>query len=165
MDLRKKIKEDLLLALKSHQEFEIRVLRMLQAAIINKEKEKRYKVSKGKQYLSGEELKERSRLDNDEIIELILSESKKRKEAASEFEKGGRQFLAEKEKKEADFLQRYLPEQLSDEDIKRLAKEAVKKLEAKNLRDMGKVMADLRPRVKGKAEGGRVSKVVKELLS
>jgi uncharacterized protein YqeY len=73
--------------------------------------------------------------------------------------------LAEKEKKEIEVLKKYLPEQLSGEEIKKIAEEAIKKTEAKEMKDMGKVMAELMPQVKGRADGATVSKIVKELLS
>jgi len=64
-----------------------------------------------------------------------------------------------------DILQKYMPEQLSEEEIKKLAKEAIEKTGAKEIKDMGKVMQELMPKVKGKAEGSLVSKIVKELLT
>ena len=73
--------------------------------------------------------------------------------------------MAEREAKEIEVLKKYLPEQLSVEDIKKLVQESISTTGAKEMRDMGKVMADLNPKVKGKADGGEVSKIVKELLS
>ncbi len=72
--------------------------------------------------------------------------------------------MVEKEKKEMEILKKYLPELLSEKEIKKLAKEVIEKIEAETIRDLGKVMGQLMPKVKGKAEGGTVSKVVKELL-
>ena len=93
-----------------------------------------------------------------------MSEAKKRKEAISEYEKGGREDLLEKEKAELEVLEKYLPEQLSEEEIKKIAKEIIEKVEAKSIKDMGKVMAEMMTRVKGKADGSVVNKIVKELL-
>ena len=106
-----------------------------------------------------------SALSDDEIIETISSEIKKRKEAAFEYEKGNRSELADKEKKEAEILKKYLPEQLSEEEIRKLVQDAIQKTGAKEQKDMGKVMGVLMPQVKGKADGGLVSKIVKELLT
>lgn len=181
MELKQKIQEVLKIALKEKRELELSVLRMLNAAITNKEKEKRYKIVKEKPELTEEELGKESCLTDEETTEVISTEVKKRKEALLLFEKGGRQDLAEKEKKEVAILQEYLPEQLvdeagassssfanarlSEEEIKRLAREAVGKVGAKEIKDMGKVMAELMPKVKGKTDGSLVSKIIRELLA
>lgn len=162
--LKEKINQDLNFALREKQELETSVLRLITAAILNKEKEKRFKVSGEKPDVSAKELDKESQLTDEEVIEVISSEAKKRKESIESFEKGERKDLAEKEKRELEILQRYLPEQLSEEELKKLAKEAIEKVGAKEMKDMGGVMAELMPKVKGKAEGGLVSKVVKELL-
>ena len=212
--LKQKIQQDLTTALREKKELELSVLRMLNAAIINKEKEKRYKISsqrdksltelpkeakvKKRVKLSSpfhpslcsgkvktelgeedksssspfanaritvEELEKESGLLEDEVLEIISSEIKKRKEAALLFEKGKRMDLSEKERAEAKILEKYLPEQLSEEEIKKLAREIIEKNGAKNLKDMGKVMAELMPKLKGKADGGLVSKIIRELLT
>jgi len=165
MSLKEKIRQNLYSSIKEKKELEVSVLRQISAAVLNKEKEKRYKISKEKPELSGEELEKESQFTDEEIIEVIVFEAKKRKESIGLFEKGRREDLAEKEKKELEILQKYLPEQLSEEDLKKLAKEAVEKVGAKEIRDFGKVMQELMPRVKGKTDGGLVSKVVKELLN
>ena len=165
MEFKQKIQEDLKTALKEKRELELSVLRMLNAAITNKEKEKRYKASKAKTELSGEQLVKESQLNEEETIEVISGEIKKRREAVLLFEKGGRQELAEKEKKEAAILEKYLPEQLSKEELKKLAKEAVESVGAEKIKDMGKVMSELMPKIKGKADGSLVSEIVKRLLS
>ena len=151
-------------ALKEKKELEVSVLRLLLSAIFNKEKEKRYKISRGKPEAEEKELEKESQLTDEEIIEVVSSEIKKNKEAIIEFEKGKREDLVEKEKKAIEVWQKYLPEQLAKEEIKKLVKEAIEKTGAKELKDMGKVMAELMPKVKGKAEGSQVSKIVKELL-
>lgn len=165
MDLQSKTKEDLKNALKEKKELEVSVLRLLQGAIVNREKEKRYKLSQKEPDLKEEELTEKSRLGEQELVEVISSEAKKRREAIVEFEKGNRADLVEKEKKELEILQKYLPEQLSEEEIRKLAKGAIEKTGAKEMRDMGKIMSELMPKFKGKADGALVSKIVKELLS
>lgn len=152
--LKEKIQEDLNLSLKSRKELAVSVLRLILAAILNKEKEKRFKSGQAEEVpLTGEEL-----------VEVIFSEIKKRKEAVELYIKGNRPELAEKEKKEMEILQKYLPEQLPEGEIKKLVKEAIDKTGAKEIKDMGRVMAELMPKVKGKADAGLVSKIVKELL-
>jgi len=109
--LKSKIEEDFKSALKEKKEIEVSTLRMLKAAVFNKEKEKRYKLSKEKPDLNGEELEKESQLRDEEVIEVISSEIKKRKESILEFEKGKREDLIKKEKVEMKILQSYLPEQ------------------------------------------------------
>ena len=165
MPLKEKITQDLNSALKERKEAELSVLRLLSAAITNKEKEKRFKASKIKPEMDEKNLIKESQLADEEIIDVISSEIKKRKEAAVLFEQGKRQDLAQKEKKEAEILQKYLPEQLSEEEIKKLAKEAIAKTQAREQKDMGRVMAELMPKIKGKADNSLVSRIVKELIS
>jgi uncharacterized protein YqeY len=173
--LKKQIQENLNSALKEKKELEVSVLRLLSAAIFNKEKEKRYKLSKrksevelekmGKESKEAEELEKESTLIDEEVIDVISSEIKKRKEAIVEFEKGDREDLVKKEKAEMEILTEYLPEQLSEEEIKKLATEVIGKTDAKEIKDMGKVMASITPQVKGKADMSLVSKIVKESLT
>ena len=153
--LKDRVKDDINQALKKGDEIKCSTLRMLLAAVLNKEKEKKYK----------EKIEQEVELTDEEIIDVISSEAKKRKESIIEYEKGERQSLAEKEKKELEILQEYLPEQLPEEEVKRLAKETVEEVEAQDIKDMGKVMAELMPKLKGRADGGLVSKIVKELLT
>lgn len=153
--LKETIQSDLNKSIKEKNEIIRSTLRMLLAAVLNKEKEKKYK----------EKLEEETELTDEEIIDVISSEAKKRKEAIIEYEKGERQSLAEKEKKELEILQKYLPEQFPEEEVKKLAKETVEEVGAQDIKDMGKVMAELMPKLKGRADGGLVSKIVKELLS
>jgi len=152
--LKKEIKNDLIKALKKGDRTECSTLRMLLAGILNKEKEKKYK----------EKLKEDVELTAEEVIEVVSSEAKKRKEAILEYEKGGRKDLSNKEKAELEILQKYLPEQLSEQELKKIVKEAIEKVEAKEIKDIGKIMAELMPQVKGRADGSQVSRIVKELL-
>jgi len=161
MDLKEKIQEDLKEYMKSGKSFETGVLRLINSALHNKEIEKKAKLLKNKEI---ENINEASNLSGEETMEVLLHEAKKRRDSIFEFEKGGRQDLADKEKKELEILQKYLPEQLSEEEIKKLAKEAIEKSGALSQKEMGKVMAELAPKIKGKADGGLVSRVVKEML-
>ncbi|MBU2563967.1 GatB/YqeY domain-containing protein [Patescibacteria group bacterium] len=110
------------------------------------------------------EIEKKKELDEDEIIQVISSEAKKRKDSIEQFEKGGRQDLVEKEKQELEILQKYLPEQMSEDDIKKEVELAIKESGAVNPSDTGKVMSILMPKLKGKVDGGLVSKIVGELL-
>jgi len=164
MSLKLKIQDDSKAALKEKREIELSVLRMLSAAISNKEIDKRTKAWKEKPELSAEELGKESQLTEEEISKIISSEIKKRKEAVDLYKKGNRMELAGKESKEIEILQSYLPEQLSVEEIKKIAKEMVEKTGAKEMKDMGRVMKELMPEVKDRADSGLISKIVKELL-
>ena len=153
--LKQEIQNAVSQALKSRDKISSETLRMLLAAIISKEKEKKFK-----EKLAGE-----AALTDEQVIETISSEIKKRKDAIFLYEKGNRSELAEKEKQEIEVLKKYLPEQISPEELKKLVEESINKTGAKELKDMGKVMADLNPKIKGKADGGEVSKIIKEILS
>ena len=145
MYLKGKIQEDITSALKAGDRVRTGTLRMLLAAMVNKEKE-------------GKEVSE------EQLGDVVATEAKKRREAKEAFEKGGRPELAQKEKAELEVLTPYLPEQLSEEEITELVKKAVEKTKATTQKDMGKVMGELAPLVKGKADGALVSKIVKESL-
>jgi len=164
MSLKTKLQEDLRKNLKEGNSLAVSVLRLLIAAILNKEKEKRYKLVKSAGVKETELAKE-SELTDEEIIAVISSEIKKRKEAIAEYERGKREELAEKEEKEIEVLKKYLPEQLSEEEIKKIIKQAIKKAGAKELKDMARVMAEIMPKVRGRADGSLVSKIVKDSLS
>lgn len=165
MDLKQQISQDLKEAMKGREELTSSVLRMVLAAFLNKEKDKRYKLSKQSPDMKEEDLTKESALSDDEITEALSSEVKKRREAASEYDKGNRPELAEKERNEIEILQKYLPEQLSEDEVRKLVQDAVQKTGAKEQKDMGKVMGVLMPQVKGKADGNMVSKIVKESLT
>ena len=160
-----KISQNLKIALKEKREIEVSVLRMLLAAILNKEKEKRYRLNKEKPDLDKEELEKEGQLTEEETISIVSIEAKKRKESIIAFERGERKDLAEKEKKELDILKKYLPEQLSEQELTKIIQGVIKETGAKEIKDMGKVMKEVMPKVKGRAEGGLASKIVKELLS
>ena len=165
MVLKEKIKIDLDKSLKSGEKLILSTLRLLYSVIGNKEIEKRTKIVKRKKDLTEKELIKKSQLQDEEIIQVTLSEIKKRKEAILLYKKGKREELAQKEEKETKILEKYLPEQMSDEELQKLAKETIEKVGASSLKDMGKVMKELMIKVKGRAEGSKVSQIIKELLS
>ena len=153
--LKQNIQSDSKDALKSGDQFRLGVLRMLLAAVSSKEKEKRYK----------ENLMQDPELTDEQVIETVASEIKKRKDAIALYEQGNRPELAEREKNEIEVLKKYLPEQLLPEEIKKLVAESITATGAVSIKDMGKVMSDITLKIKGKADGGEVSKIVKDLLS
>ena len=147
-NIRLKIENDFRTGLKNKDDLLVSVLRLLKTAIINEEKKKKS-----------------TAVSDEEIIKIIFSEIKKRKEAILLFEKGHRKNLAEKEKKEITILQKYLPEQISEQEIKKMAVQTIKKIKAESISDMGKVMKELMLKLKGRAEPAIISQIVKELLS
>ena len=144
--MKEEIQQDLKEALLQKNELKTGTLRMVLAAFVNKEKEK------------GTELTQ------EQAQAILLTEAKKRKESIDAFEKGGRAEMAQKERKELEILQAYLPDQLSEEEIRKFVKDAIAQTGAVKVQDMGKVMAALMAQLKGKADGEQVSALVKELL-
>jgi len=159
--LKEKIQADIKEAMKSGNSEKKMVLSLVLNAIKNKELEKRTQLSKTEQ--DPAILEEKSKLSEDEVVSVISSEVKKRKESAQSFKSGGRPELAEKEESEINILVPYLPEQMSEEDIRAEVKKTISELSA-GPKDAGKVIGSIMARVKGKADGQVVSKLVKEEL-
>jgi len=147
MSLKEKIQKDIKEALHNREELKISVLRMVSSILHNKEIDKK------------EELSE------EEINKIIFSEIKKRKESIAQFEKADRKDLVDKEKKELEILKKYAPEQMSEEETRKIVEEVVSELGAENMKDMGNVMKETMKKVQGKADGSLVNKIVRELLS
>lgn len=104
-------------------------------------------------------------VSDQEIVSIIQREIKKRKEAADSFRLGKREDSARKEESEAEVLRRYLPSQLTNEELTKIVEESINKLGATSIQDMGKVMGVVMAEVRGEADGGVVSAMVKEKLS
>ena len=163
--LKQQIQGDVKTAMKQGNQEVVSVLRMALSGIGAKEKEKRYKISKENPELPEDELTKQSEFSDAEVIDAIGSEIKKRKDAIALYQQGNRQELADQEKAEIVILQKYLPEQLSSEELKKMVEASIKKVGASSIKDMGKIMADLVPQVKGKADNSEISNIIKELLS
>ncbi|HNU96643.1 MAG TPA: GatB/YqeY domain-containing protein [Candidatus Portnoybacteria bacterium] len=162
MKLQEKINGEIKQAMIAKQELLLLVLRGINASIKNKEIEKRTKLFKQEKDLT--KLDELCKLSDEEIINVISGEAKKRKDSIEEFTKGNRQDLVEKEQKELEILKQYLPEQMSEDAIKEIVQKAISEIGATGLKDTGKVMAKIMSQVKGRADGTIVSKIVGELL-
>jgi len=100
----------------------------------------------------------------EDVLAVFEKEAKQHRDSIEQFSAGGRQDLVDKEKKELEILQAYLPARMGEEEIRKLVADTVKQTGAKSQADMGKVMGALMPKVKGKADGGIVSKIVREEL-
>ena len=164
MLLKDKIKDEIKKALQEKDNFKLSVLRMLNASILNKEKEKRAKIVKAEPDKTEEDIVKESQLTDEEVIEVISSEIKKRKDSIEQYEKGGRADLVKQEKKELEILMSYAPKQMSEDEIRKIAQETIKKMGVSGLQNTGQVMGALISQVKGKADGGMVNKIVQEEL-
>jgi len=150
--LKDRLSEDIKNALKSGDANKRLVLSLLQSAIKNKELQKRAK--------SGKE----EELNDEEVLDAIVSEVKKRKESIESYEKGGREEMAQKERGELTILMEYMPEQMSEDEIRIEAKKAIAETGAKDVKEMGKVLGVLMPRMKGRASSQIVVKIVEQEL-
>jgi uncharacterized protein YqeY len=158
------IKKDLISALKEKNELAVSTLRMVTSSIFNKEMEKRVKALEIEPNLSEEQIKEKVKLNDEEVIEVISSEVKKRRDSISQFEQGGRADLIEKEQKELEVLKKYLPKELTEDEIRKIVKDAITKSGATDMKGIGIVMKEVSPQTKGKADGNIVAKIVREEL-
>jgi len=148
MNLKEVINSDFKEAFKAGDAMAKSVISMLKSAIKNKEID-----NKGLE------------LSDEQVIEIISSEVKKRKESAKQYREGGREDLAKNEEDELAVLMKYMPQQLSEEEITELVKKAISDTGAESAQDLGKVMAVLKDATKGKADGSLVAKIVKESLA
>ena len=163
MTLKEKINQEFKEALKAKEELRVSVLRMLSSAIKNKELEKRAKI--GKVGIVGEELEKQCQLTDDEVLSVISTEAKRRKDSIKQFQDGGRPEMAKQEETELKILSAYLPEQMGEEEIRKIIQESIKETGVTGVADLGKVMKILMLKVKGKADGSLVNQIVKEELS
>ena len=104
-------------------------------------------------------------VDDQDILEMLQSMVKQRKESIAMYEQGGRCELAEREQQEIDVIKRFMPEQLTDDAIRGVVTDTIEELDASSLKDMGRVMASLKERYAGRMDFGRASSVVKENLA
>jgi uncharacterized protein len=146
MNLLEKINEDLKSAMKAKDQFRLGVLRMVNSAFQNK------KIEKGKDAI----------LEDEEVLQILTKEAKKRKESIIAFEDGGRPELAENEKKELVIVEEYLPEQMSKEEVVVLVENILKNISDKS--SFGLVMKEVMAELKGKADAKMISEIIKEKL-
>ena len=151
MSIKEQIMADLKQAMKNKEKDKLRVLRSLKSKLLERE------ISERKE---GE-----ASLSDDQTIEVLMKAAKQRKESIEQFEKGDRNDLADAEKTELDIIESYLPEMLSEDEVRDIARDKINELGAEDMSDMGQVMGVLMQELKGKVEGSVVSKVVKDELS
>jgi uncharacterized protein len=148
MTLQEKIQSEMAEAMRNKDALRLSVLRMMKSAVKNKEIEKMRVLEEG------------------EVISVLNTLIKQRKDSAEQFRKGGRQELAEKEESEIKVIEEYLPAAATEDEMRRAIEEAIQETGAASIKDMGKVMKATMSRLAGKtADGGRISQLVKEKLS
>ncbi len=145
--MKEKLLEQLKIAMKEKNELMKNTITMLRAAILQIEKD------------------EQKELSDDEIMVVVSKEVKKRKDSIEEFKKVGRDDMAEDLEKEIDILSKYLPKQLSEDEVRKIITEAINTLNATSMKDMGKVMQEVRPKTAGKYDGKLVSEMVRSMLN
>jgi uncharacterized protein YqeY len=147
MSVEKQLMEDMKLAMKSGKKTELDTIRMLRAQI------------------KSASIDKKDDLDEAEVSQVLQKEAKKRKESIEMFQKGNRPDLVEKEESELEIISKYLPKQLSDQDLDKIISESIKTLQVASEKDMGHVMGAIMPEVKGKADGKVVQQKVKDHLA
>jgi len=146
MLLWEKLANDMKAAMKARDALRVSVIRLVRSEVRNAE------IAKG------------APLTEDEVIQVVAKEAKRRREAIEQFQKGNRADLVEKETAELQLLLQYLPEQLDQAEVVRIAREVISELQAASKSDKGKVMSVLMQRVRGRADGKLVSQIVDSLL-
>lgn len=145
--LKEKLLEDLKSCMKEKNVVRKNVIQMVRAAILQVEKDKHIE------------------LNDDQIIDIIAKESKKRKDSLEDYEKSGREDLINEIKEEIEILAEYLPKQLSIEEVEKIVKEVIKNEGATSMKDMGKVMKAAKERIGAASDGKTINEVVKQLLN
>ena len=145
--LKEKLLQDLKEAMKEKNELKKNVVQMIRAAVLQFEKDKQVE------------------LDDNQILEIIAKEAKKRKDSLPDYEKSGREDLIEKVKQEIEIISEYLPKQLSKEEISEIVSEIIKQTGATSIKEMGAVMKEAKAQIGAKADGKSINEVVRELLN
>ncbi|MBR2476623.1 MAG: GatB/YqeY domain-containing protein [Clostridia bacterium] len=146
MSLKEQLAQDLKESMKDKDTIRKNAVQSVRAAVLQVEKDSK------------------TTLDDDGVIGVIAKEVKKRKDVLPEYEKSGRDELIAELKREIEVLTGYLPSQLTQEELDGIVKEAIDRLGATSMKDMGKIMADVMPKITGRADGGAVNVTVKKLL-
>ena len=146
MTLKDRLMEDLKASMKNQNSIRKNTITMVRAAI--------------KQI----EVDQRTELEDEQIIEIISKQLKEKNNAIEDFKKGERQDLVDLTQKEMEILLEYLPEQLTEEEIKEIVSKTIDEVNAKSMKDIGMVMKSVMPKVKGRADGNTVNKIVRGIL-
>jgi len=145
--LKEKLLEDMKISMKEKNVVRKNVIQMVRAAVLQVEKDKQIELS------------------DEQIIDVIAKEAKKRKDSVEDYKKGGREDLVKQIEEEIAILNEYLPKQLSEEEIEEIVKEVIKETGAESMKDMGKVMKGAKEKIGAAADGKTINEVVKKLLN
>jgi len=137
----------------------------LKSAMRNKEKRRKDTITMLRAAVKQREVDERQEMADDEILALIGKQVKQKRESIKDFQKAERVDLVEQAEEEIEILLAYLPEQLTEEEIDELVREAIVQTGASSMRDMGRIMGVVMPKVKGRADGSLISQSAKKLLN
>lgn len=146
MQLKQRLYEDLKKAMKTKDEIRTRTLRLIISSIKTLEVEKMTEAT------------------DDDVFRVLSKECRKRVEAIEAYKKGGREDLANEEQRELEIIKSYMPKQLSEEELKEIVKDVVEETGSSSIKDLGRVMKVLMPRVKGRADGKTVNNIVRQIL-
>lgn len=146
MSLKEQLMEDLKTSMKNKDKVRKNVVTMLRSAVKQKE------------------VDERIELNDEGIIDIISKQVKQKRDSIEDFKRGNRDDLVDLTEKELEVLLEYLPEQLSEDELKQIVKQAINELGATSMKDMGKIMGKIMPQTKGKADGSLVNKIAKDYL-
>ena len=147
MSLKERLAEDLKSSMKNKDTVRKNTVQLVRTAVLQVEKDKKIT------------------LEDEDILDVIAKQLKQRKDSLPEYEKSGREDLISELKREMEVLMEYLPEQLTEDELRPIVEEAVKSVGAESMKDMGKVMEYVMPKVKGRADGKAVSAIAKSLFN
>ncbi len=147
MSLKDKLKDDLKSAMKDKDAVRKNVVQLIKAGVLQIEKDKQIT------------------LDDDGVLDVIAKQLKQRRDSLPDYERSGREDLVAELKREMELLMEYLPAQLSHEELEAIVKEAVETTGATTIKDMGKVMAAVMPKTKGRADGKEINAIARGLLN
>lgn len=136
----------------------------MKAAMKQKDKETLSTIRMVRAAIKKVEIDNRGELSDDQALQVVMKEVKQRRDSLAEYEKAGREDLAAKEKREIEILSAYLPQQLSEEELREIVQQAIADTGATSKKEMGKVMGAVLPKVKGRADGKQVNQLVQQLL-
>lgn len=146
MSLSERLNEDMIQTMRDKNKFKLSVIRMIRSSIKNVE------------------IDQRRSLEDNEVLDILSRELKQRKDSLQDFEKAGRNDLADAVKAEIEIIAEYMPKQLTEEEITVIVKQTIQETGASSKADMGKVMGALMPKVKGRSDGKLVNRVVQQQL-
>ena len=147
MTLKERITEDMKQAMKAKDKLKLDAIRMVRGAIRNRE------------------IETQDELDDSGVLQVLANQIKRRKDSIEQFSDAGRTDLVERETEQLQALEIYMPQQISPEEIKELIDEVIAEVGASSMRDMGKVMSTIMPKVQGRADGKEVNQMVRERLA